>query len=581
LQHRGEGLAGGVTVRYRIDVRGAQDHRGIGASVGWRQRTWRQPEAEGGSADTREIGSAIRWLGRPLQARHRRPHADAILSSRREPVTKAATRVTEPTLRATNVTKRFGATTALDNVALDVMRGEIHALVGENGAGKSTLIRILGGVHKPDRGEIWLEGKSQHFAGPRDASAAGIATIPQELHLVPALSVAENMGLGDWPVRRWLGVLPIVHRARMREDARRTLRLLDFAPNLETLVRDLALGERQLVAIGKALRKKCLLLILDEPTAALQRHEINRLFEVLDRMKKEGVAIIYISHRLDEIVNLADRCTVLRDGRVAAVSRRGEFNTSALVLAMTGGIADEARADAAAPGEMILEEPQRTDGISLRAGELAGLAGLLGSGKGRVLRRLFGTERQPAQVLIRGVPTRLSSPLHAVAAGIGMVPGERGLGLIMNQSVRDNILLATLDRAPGLRALDRRAAGRTVAVLMDLLDIRPRQPELKVSLLSGGNQQKVILAKWFARDVDILLLDDPTQGIDVAAKAQIHVLLRNFAKRGGAAMLSSSDLGELARLCHTVIAINRGRVGARMDRSCLTEQGLLRAIGGG
>jgi ABC-type sugar transport system ATPase subunit len=484
-------------------------------------------------------------------------------------------------LRATNITKRFGATTALDNVALDVMKGEIHALVGENGAGKSTLIRILAGVHKPDRGHIYLEGTSQHFSGPREASAAGIATIPQELHLVPALSIAENMGLGDWPITRWFGVLPMFDRARMREDARQTLGLLDFAPNLETPVRDLTFGERQLVAIGKALRKNCRLLILDEPTAALEKHEIERLFEVLGRMKKEGVAIIYISHRLDEIVHLADRCTVLRDGRVAVVSRRGQFNTSALVQAMTGGLTEETRDDAAAPGEMILEEPQRADAISLRAGELAGLAGLLGSGKGRLLRRLFGAERQPAQVLIRGIPTRLSSPVRAVAAGIGMVPGERGLGLIMNQSVADNILLATLDRAPGLGALDRRAAGRTVAALMELLDIRPRQPELKVSLLSGGNQQKVILAKWFARNVDILLLDDPTQGIDVAAKAQIHTLVCSFAKRGGAVLLSSSDLGELARMCHTVIAINRGRVGARMDRSRLTEQGLLRAIGGG
>jgi len=489
--------------------------------------------------------------------------------------------MTQTVLRAANITKRFGATMALDNVGVDVIGGQIHALVGENGAGKSTLIRILGGVHKPDHGEIYLEGKLRHFSGPREAIAAGIATIPQELRLVPSLSIAENMALGDWPVTRWLGIPGIVDRARMHDEARQTLRLLNFTANLEIPVRDLPFGERQLVAIGKALRRNCRVLILDEPTAALEKHEIDRLFDILARMKDAGVAIIYISHHLDEILSLADRCTVLRDGRVAAVSRRGEFDKSAIVEAMTGGVVNEISPDAALPGQTILEEPQRADGISLRTGELMGLAGLLGSGKERVLRRLFATGREPTQVRIRGIPTRLSAPVHAVAAGIGMVPGERGLGLIMNQSVRENILLASLDRVPSFRSRDNRADERTVEALLELLDIRPRRPELKVSMLSGGNQQKVILAKWLARKVDILLLDDPTQGIDVAAKAQIHALLRDFAKRGGAVLLSSSDLGELVRLCHTVITINRGRIGTRMDGSHLTEQGLLRAIGGG
>ena len=489
--------------------------------------------------------------------------------------------MTQTVLRAANITKRFGATMALDNVGVDVIGGQIHTLVGENGAGKSTLIRILGGVHKPDHGEIYLEGKLRHFSGPRDAIAAGIATIPQELRLVPSLSIAENMALGDWPVTRWLGIPGIVDRARMHDEARQTLRLLNFTANLEIPVRDLPFGERQLVAIGKALRRNCRVLILDEPTAALEKHEIDRLFDILARMKDAGVAIIYISHHLDEILSLADRCTVLRDGRVAAVSRRGEFDKSAIVEAMTGGVVNEISPDAALPGQTILEEPQRADGISLRTGELMGLAGLLGSGKERVLRRLFAIEREPTQVRIRGIATCLSVPVHAVAAGIGMVPGERGLGLIMNQSVRENILLACLDRVPSFRSRDSRADERTVEALLELLDIRPRRHELKVSMLSGGNQQKVILAKWLARKVDILLLDDPTQGIDVAAKAQIHALLRDFAKRGGAVLLSSSDLGELVRLCHTVITINRGRIGTRMDGSHLTEQGLLRAIGGG
>ena len=490
--------------------------------------------------------------------------------------------MTQPAARASGIAKRFGATLALDDVSFDVMPGEIHALVGENGAGKSTLIRILGGVHEPDRGEIHVDGTARRFSGPRAAIAAGIATIPQELRLVPALSVGENMALGDLPVRRRFGFALALDRARMRREARETLQVLDFAPDPDCPVRQLAFGERQLVAIGKALRRRCRVLILDEPTAALESHEIDRLFGVLARMRQQGVAIIYISHRLDEIVSLADRCTVLRDGRVAAVSRRGEFNVAALVQAMTGRLAHDTQIETPSLGDTLLEEtPSREDGMRLRSGEVVGLAGLLGSGKDRVLRRLFGVGGEPTRLLIKGAPKQLSDPSHAVAAGIGMVPGERGLGLVMSQSVRDNILLASLDRLGSLKGFDRSGADRIVQTLMDLLDIRPRRPDLAVSALSGGNQQKVILAKWLAREVDILLLDDPTQGIDVAAKAQIHALVRDFAERGGGVVLASSDLGELARLCDTVIALHRGRVRARLERADgLGEQELLRAVGG-
>jgi ABC-type sugar transport system ATPase subunit len=490
--------------------------------------------------------------------------------------------VTEAAARASGITKRFGATTALDDVSFDVTPGEIHALVGENGAGKSTLIRILGGIHAPDRGETVVAGQVCRFSSPREAIAAGIATIPQELRLVPALSVAENLALGDLPVLRRFGLSLGLDRGRMRQEARETLQVLDFMPDPDCPVRQLAFGERQLVAIGKALRRRCRVLILDEPTAALESHEIDRLFGVLGRMREQGVAIIYISHRLDEIVNLADRCTILRDGRVVAVSRRGEFDVAALVQAMTGRVTQDVHTETPSLGDTLLEETQsHEDGVRLRAGEVVGLAGLLGSGKDRVLRRLFGVETEPARVLIKGVPRRLSAPSHAVAAGIGMVPGERGLGLIMSQSVRDNILLASLDRLGSLRGFDKSGADRIVNALMELLDIRPRQPELRVSALSGGNQQKVILAKWLAREIDILLLDDPTQGVDVAAKAQIHALVRDFAKRGGSVLLGSSDLGELARLCDTVMALHRGRICARMERTGgLSEEKLLGAIGG-
>ncbi len=471
--------------------------------------------------------------------------------------------MTHPAASAERVSKQFGATLALDGVSFDVAFGEIHAIVGENGAGKSTLIRILGGVHRPDDGVIRVDGQERHFASPRDAIAAGIVTIPQELRLVPALSIAENIALGDLPVRK-IGVLAIVDRAQMRRDARTVLAELDFDPDPDRPVASLGFAERQLVAIAKALRRRCRIFVLDEPTAALEKHEIERLFTVLARMQGQGTAIIYISHRLDEVVAIADRCTVLRDGRVAAVSTRGAFAVPDLVGAMTGRAAEEVVAAPVAPGKVLLEvKPDRASTIRLRAGEVIGLAGLLGSGAGAMLRRLFAT------------------PAAAIAAGIGMVPPERALGLVMNQSVRDNILLPNLAALSRMGIIDRPAGDRVVAELMELVDIRPRRPQLRVSSLSGGNQQKVILAKWLARRIAVLLLDEPTQGIDVAAKAQIHALIRDFVARGGGALIHSSDLGELARLCDSVLAVRQGRVAATLDRAQGLDEPKLRAAIGG
>lgn len=486
-----------------------------------------------------------------------------------------------PAASGKGIVKHFGATTALSGVDFDVVPGEVHALVGENGAGKSTLIRIFAGVYRPDRGTIEVERRPCHFDGPQAAIAAGIVTIPQELRLVPALGVAENISLGDPPVRRFLGLVPRIDRARMREDARQVLAQLDFAPDLDAPAGSLSFAERQLVMIAKALRRRCRVLILDEPTAALEKREIDRLFAVLARMKEQGRAIIYISHRLGEVVALADRCTILRDGRVAAVAHRGAFDAARLARAMTGDFEQRASSSGvAAPGATVLEEPaERPGAIYLRARETLGLAGLLGSGTDRVLARLFGIKPAPEIVAVNGVPRRLTDPRVAIAAGIGMVPAERRLGLIMNASVRDNIVLPSLSRFMRRGRFDKAAADRVVNELMDLLDIRPRQPDAKVSALSGGNQQKVILAKWLARGVAILLLDEPTQGIDVAAKAQIHALLRDFA-RHGSVLVNSSDLAELALMCDAVLAFHQGHVVARIERSDLDESRLHAAIGG-
>ncbi len=495
---------------------------------------------------------------------------------------------------ARGLTKQFGATHALNGVDFDVHPAEVHALVGENGAGKSTLVRVLSGVHQPDRGEIAVDGEIRRFSGPRDAIAAGIVTIPQELRLVPALSVAENLTLGDPPLRRVAGIKTI-DRSRMRKTARDELAQLDFAPDPDVRVDRLSFAERQLVAIGRALRRQCRVLILDEPTAALETREIERLFAVLARMKSQGTAIIYVSHRLDEVVALADRCTVLRDGRVAATSRRGDFDVTNLVAAMTGGAAAVESLPATqllqthhqaeqAPGVTLLEDAtDRPDAIRLHAGEVTGLAGLLGSGASQVLRRIFGTGGEPSEMRRDGIARQIAAPADAVRAGIGFVPGERRLGLIMNLSARDNILLPSLDRLVrgwgGGIARDR--ANRLVTQLMELLDIRPRQAWLPAAAFSGGNQQKIILAKWLAREVGVLLLEEPTQGVDVAAKAQIHRLIRAFAERGGGVLLRSSDFAELTQVSDAILAVHRGRITERVERrDGFDEKQLHAAIGG-
>ncbi|MGA8228771.1 MAG: sugar ABC transporter ATP-binding protein, partial [Xanthobacteraceae bacterium] len=339
--------------------------------------------------------------------------------------------------RLQGISKQFGATLALDGVDFDVGAGEIHAVVGENGAGKSTLIRILSGVHRPDRGQVIVGGVVRHFASPHDAIAAGIVTIPQELRLVPALSIAENIALGDLPVRRF-GPLALLNRKRMDEEARAILVQLDFAPDVSRPVADLSFAERQLVAIGRALHRQRRIFILDEPTAALEQHEIERLFAVLARIKARGTAIVYISHELDEVVAIADRCTVLRDGRLVATTRRGAFSVDDLVSAMTGRSHETVDATPPMAGEPLVEaDLGGAHPIRLRAGETVGVAGLLGSGTDILMRRLFGVVRNASPILVGSQSRRLRGPADAIAAGIGFVPGERALGLVLNQSVRD------------------------------------------------------------------------------------------------------------------------------------------------
>jgi len=486
-------------------------------------------------------------------------------------------------LAAEHLSKRFYATQAVDDVSLALRAGDIHAIVGENGAGKSTLIKLLSGVHQPDAGRVLARGVERRFRTPRDAMREGIVLIPQELRLVPALTVAENVMLGQWPAGRVLGVLPGLDRRAIREAARAALARLGVAPDLDARVAALPYAERQLVAVAKALAHEAAVLILDEPTAALGRREVRRLFEVIAALKAQGVAIVYISHRLDEVVELADRCTVLRDGRIVATVERGGFDAERLIVAMTGRDiqSDRERGHARAAreaGAMLLEAelpgpaPAR---LSVRAREVVGVAGLLGSGAGALLRTLFAAGGAIVRVSVKGRPRALGSPAGAIGAGLGMVPSERAKGLVLDLSVHDNIVL------PSLRRLRGRAAAAVVTSLMDALDIRPRDPHRPARFLSGGNQQKVVFAKWLAARVEVLLLDEPTQGIDVAAKASIHRLMREFAEGGGGILVASAEIEEVLGASDRVLAMRGGEIVASLERGeGLTERELRRVLGG-
>jgi rhamnose transport system ATP-binding protein len=476
-------------------------------------------------------------------------------------------------LEIVGISKSFGGVRAVEAVSFDVRPGEVHALLGENGAGKSTLIKIMSGVQHADAGELRVDGLAQRFASPREARSAGIATVYQELLLFPELTVAENIFLGHAPRR----ALRAIDWAAMRQRARELLDSLEcFELDVDAKVGTLSVANRQRVEIARALSQSPRVLIMDEPTAALAEADVHRLLDVVRSLRARGVGIVYVSHRMPEIFALADRVTVLRDGRHVATLPIAEVDHEKLVSLMVGRPVDqmypksEADVGPALLAVQGLAYRSRVQDISftLHAGEILGIAGLVGSGRTELAHILFGiTPATAGQIMLAGRPVAITSPAQARDLGIAYIPEDRGLqGLIRPQTIRENVslaMLAKLSRGSFMRhAAELRLAGESMA----RFGIRARGPQQIVRQLSGGNQQKVVLAKWLATRPRVLIMDEPTRGIDVGAKAEIHTLISQLAQQGMAILMISSELPEVLGMSDRILVMNGGRLVARFGR---------------
>jgi ribose transport system ATP-binding protein len=493
-----------------------------------------------------------------------------------------------PALRCRDLHKSFPGVTALGGVDLDLGAGSVHALVGENGAGKSTLVNILSGALQPDAGHIEVAGRRTLLRGPRHAQRLGIAVVHQEFNLVADLSVGENILLGRWP-RRWAGLVDFTALDRQAQAA---LQALDLDLPLHAPVRGLPVAGQQMVEIAKALSLDARVLILDEPSAVLTQRELQALFRLVRRLAERGVAVMYISHRLEEILELADQVTVLRDGRrvstrpVAGASRRQ------LIAEMVGReMGDEFPARRAAHGEVVLQVDRlsargRFEQVSfdVRAGEVLGLAGLVGAGRTSLLQAMFGAIPViSGRVSAGGRRGPFRGPRQAMAAGLAYLPEDRKkAGLLLEQRLRDNITLAELRSCTRWGLLSPRFERTEARRLMADLGIKARGPDAAVRTLSGGNQQKVLLARWLRRPHRVMLLDEPTRGIDVGAKVEIYSLINRLAERGVAVVLASSELPEIIGMADRIAVLRGGRIMGTLDnrsRNVTQEQVMQLAAG--
>jgi ribose transport system ATP-binding protein len=489
-----------------------------------------------------------------------------------------------PLLEMKGISKSFPGVVALSEVSLEVRAGEIVALVGENGAGKSTLMKILGGIHQPDAGTIRVKGEAVTIQVVNDSLRLGIGFIHQELNIFPNLDVAANVFLGREP--RLGGPLRIVHRARIEAETAALLRRLGVQVSPRTLVSELSIAQRQMVEIARALSLNTRLLIMDEPTSSLTLAETTRLLAVVKELRAQGVSIIYISHRMGEIRELADRVVVLRDGRNAGNLAHEEITHDRMVQLMVGrdlASVHGPKETSAQPDYFVVEKlqtrryPQHANSFSVGKGEVLGVAGLIGAGRSEIAQAIFGVEPALGGTLrLDGQTLRIRSAQDAIRNGICLIPEDRrNLGLVMNWSVQDNATLATLaDYARG-GLLDFAAERRSARQMTEKLKVKTPSLAALVSQLSGGNQQKVVLAKWLLQPRKVVMFDEPTRGIDIGAKSEIYDLINQLAADGAAVMVISSDLEEILRISDRVAVMHEGRLTGILPRAECSEEAIM------
>lgn len=487
-------------------------------------------------------------------------------------------------LKVEGITKTFPGVKALDAVSFDIRPGEVHALVGENGAGKSTLMKVLAGLHKPDGGEIIYQGASTHVAGPLDARQMGILLIHQELSLSPELSVAENIYLGAWPTNRF-GVLK---KRELRRKASAALEALGCGFGPDTRVGTLSVAMQQMVEIARAEAFRANVVIFDEPTASLTDTEKDQLFHTIRGLKARGVGIVYISHKMDEIFDITDRITVLRDGQVQGTLETQDTDLNVVTRMMIGRTLDayfvKAKADFGA-------DVLRVDGLSkkglfqdvsfsVREGEVLGLYGLVGAGRSEVVETVFGVRKADSgQLFWKGGQIKMPTPRQSIDMGLALVPESRKeQGLVLMMGGRENTSLPHLSLFSDLSVMNRGKEMSTFEKYQSALSIKTTSPDQAMSQLSGGNQQKFVLAKWLCANPKLIILDEPTRGIDVGSKSAIHELIADLAEQGLAVIVISSEMPEVLGVSHRVLTMSEGAVVAEFEGDALTEENLIDAV---
>ncbi len=495
--------------------------------------------------------------------------------------------MTQPRLQLVNISKSFPGVKAVQDVSLEAYPGEILALVGENGAGKTTLMNILTGAIQADEGRILLDGEPVHIASPSQALALGVTIIHQELALIPQLTVGQNIFLGREPRR--LGGL-FIDWGELYNRARAELERLGLRIPVDAQVADLPLAQQQLVEIAKALSYQARLIALDEPTSALTEREAETLFGLMRALKDQGVTLIYISHRLEEVFALADRIAVMRDGQLVGVRPAGEMTPDQVVSQMVGRELGEYYPRTRAPvGEVVLEacdlrRGNQINGVSftLRKGEIVGVAGLVGAGRTELARLLFGADRLDAgEIRLEGEAVRIRSPLDAIHLGIGFVPEDRKQqGLFLGQSVRSNVAVSSFERFTTWGVVNYRRLTEMVRQMVEMLNLRTTGVGQRVRNLSGGNQQKVVIARWLSIRPKVLILDEPTRGVDVGAKAEIYALMNDLAKQGVGILMVSSELPEVLGVSDRILVMRDGRIVAEFDHAEATQDAIMRAATG-